>query len=286
MSKIITHPGSAHLDDFLSICLVIEKYGNIDEINRREPTEEEIKDPSIWKLDVGEKNDPNIRCYDHHQGLRYDCTLSLLLKEWKLWKKAKRVHEWLSIVVANDAIGPKEVTKILKVSFTALIRLDSFVERTILDLFKREKVIKKEDMLFSLMKSIGQNFFTYIGGYYTSLKEVEKNAEYKKIKGVQIIKCIDNVEHSSMLVRILNEKKRKKWENQRGGIAIYPNKRVPGTIALRRYEDDKRVDFSRISNYDKVVFAHPKGFFISLEPMPDSELDRYIGDAIKKKEKR
>ena len=54
---------------------------------------------------------------------------------------------------------------------------------------------------------------------------------------------------------------------------------------IRRFDDDERVDFSRISNYDKVVYSHPKGFFISVRQMTEDQLERYIKDAIKKDDK-
>jgi len=115
MVLIITHPGSAHLDDFLSCCLVVNKSGNVKQIKRKEPNEAEIKDPAIWKLDVGEKYDPVIKCFDHHQDAVYDdCTLSLLLKNWGYWRIANEVYNWLKIVVINDTIGPTEVTRQLR----------------------------------------------------------------------------------------------------------------------------------------------------------------------------
>ena len=86
-------------------------------MHRREPSEEEIADPSIWKLDVGDNFDPDKKCYDHHQRIMDDCALSLLLKDWGLWDKAVRVHGWLKIAVANDTKGPKAVTKILNISY-------------------------------------------------------------------------------------------------------------------------------------------------------------------------
>ncbi len=84
-----------------------------------------------------------------------------------------------------------------------------------------------------------------------------------------------------MLLRVLNDKKREIWPDDSGGIVVYPNNRIPGTIALRKYNNDDRVDFLNISQYDKVIFAHPKGFFISVEPMSDNELEKYIDDSIK-----
>ena len=281
MAIIITHPGSAHLDDFLSCCLVMNKSGNIKKIKRSEPNKAEIKDPTIWKLDVGEKFDPEIKCFDHHQDdIDEDCTLSLLLKYWGSWSIANKVHNWLKIVVINDTIGPEEVTKQLEISYKAMGALDSFVERTILDLFKKEKEINKGSFLFSLMEIIGQNFFALIDEYVTVFGEVKGKLVYKTIKGVQSIFCYKGLNHSSTLTRIIRDRMKEKWPDLKGGIAVYPNKRVKDTIAIMRYHNDKRVDFSRISNYDKVVYSHPKGFFISVEQMTEDQLEQYIKDAI------
>lgn len=49
---------------------------------------------------------------------------------------------------------------------------------------------------------------------------------------------------------------------------------------------DKRVDFSRISQCEKVVYCHPKGFFVSVEKMSEEELENYIKDAIIPKKRK
>ena len=284
MALLITHPGSAHLDDFLSCCLVVNKSGNIKKIKRKEPDKAEIKDPAIWKLDVGERYDPEIKCFDHHQdGMNEECTLSLLLKNWGLWSIANEVHKWLNIVIINDTRGPKEVTKELRISFKALGALDSFTERTILDFFKKQNEIEKGSLLFSLMEMVGKNFFALIDEYNTVMAEVNEKIKFKTIKGVQSIFCYEGLNHSSTLLRIIKDKMVEKWPKLKGGIAVYPNKRVKDTIALRRYDDDERVDFSRISHYEKVVYSHPKGFFISVKQMTEDQLERYIKGAIKNK---
>jgi len=281
MALIITHPGSAHLDDFLSCCLVVNKSGNIKKIKRKEPNKAEIKDPAIWKLDVGERHDPEVKCFDHHQdGMNDECTLSLLLKNWGLWSIANEVHKWLNIVVINDTLGPMEVTKQLKISFKAMGELDSFVERTLLEVFKKLNEIKKGSLLFSLMEMVGKNFFALIDEYATVMEEVKEKLKYKTINGVQSIFCYEGLSHSSTLVRIIKDKMKEKWPNVRGGIAVYPNKRVEGTLALKRFDNDERVDFSRISNYEKVVYSHPQGFFISVEQMTEDQLEQYVRDSI------
>ena len=282
MALIITHSGSAHLDDFLSCCLVLNRSGNIKKIKRKEPDNAEIKDPAIWKLDVGERHDPDVKCFDHHQdGMDEECTLSLLLKNWGLWSIANEIHNWLKIVVIKDTLGPKEVTKELEISFKAMGALDSFVERSVLDFFIMQNEIDKGSFLFSLMEMIGQNFFALIDEYTTVMDEVKEKLKYKTINGVQSIFFYENLNPSSTIARIIKDKMQEKWPTLKGGIGVYPNKRVKGTLAIKRYDDDERVDFSRISHYEKVVFSHPKGFFVSVEQMTEDELEQYIKGAIK-----
>ena len=116
--------------------------------------------------------------------------------------------------------------------------------------------------------------------FWGKIEELEGKIEFLRIKNVPVISCYKDVTFSRTLVRILNEKKREVFHDEKGGIAIYPNTRPPGTIALSRYHDDKRIDFTRISHYEKVTFAHPQGFFASVEPLSEYELEQYIKDAI------
>jgi hypothetical protein len=83
-----------------------------------------------------------------------------------------------------------------------------------------------------------------------------------------------------MLMKALKDKKEEKWGF--GGIGIYPNNRPEGSIAAMRFEDDERVDFTRIADYEKVIFAHSNGFLVALEEnISKKELEKYIGDAIR-----
>ena len=197
-----------------------------------------------------------------------------------MWKQANKVHKWLKIVVLQDAQGPQAVTSILKISSSALGALDSFTERTFLDLFGEKDIIKKGEMLFSVMHLLGSHFFHQIDEYYELLDKVNKRTEFKKIQGIQVALCYKDLQPSSILTHLLKKKMRTRWPGLSGGIMVYPNKRKKGTIALKRLNDDPRVDFTRVADYEKVVYAHPKGFFLSVEPMPQEKLELYIQGAI------
>ena len=50
MKAILTHPGSAHKDDFLACCLLVARHGV--PVWRRDPTDEDLADPRIVVVDV------------------------------------------------------------------------------------------------------------------------------------------------------------------------------------------------------------------------------------------
>ena len=276
---IITHGGLAHLDDFLSTCLVIHKYGNIEWIERRDPTPDEIRNRRIWKLDVGGGLDPKRKSFDHHQEDMDDCTLSLLLKEWNMWDKALEVHPWLRVTVIMDTGGYKKLYSRLGITPDTIYNFHSFVQECMLDLFRSKTRITKKDPLFGILDYIGCTFFDYIDDYYNTLSLVRKRGKIRVIGEVPVIQCLDATP-SKTLNRILSMKRKEEWG--RGGIAIFPNDRPVGTVALKRYDGDDRVDFRRLPDDDRnVLFIHRSGFFAVLRSMPDYQIDQYVGYAIK-----
>jgi len=87
ITKIITHGGPAHRDEFLGCCLVLSKFPNVP-IYRRDPTKEELADPTCAVVDVGRDFNPSLHNYDHHQFSRDSapaCALSLVLEHSHLF---------------------------------------------------------------------------------------------------------------------------------------------------------------------------------------------------------
>src|SRR5688572_6524143 len=72
-TKIITHGGvNAHPDEYLAVAFAANKYG-ITDVERRNPTPEELKDPRVMVIDVGGNPDVSdaeaakLNNFDHHQ---------------------------------------------------------------------------------------------------------------------------------------------------------------------------------------------------------------------------
>ena len=77
-STILTHPGSAHKDEFLACCVLLAEHPV--PIERREPLPNDLADPAVAVVDVGHRHEPALNNFDHHQ-LAKDhpptCSLSL-----------------------------------------------------------------------------------------------------------------------------------------------------------------------------------------------------------------
>ena len=176
MTKIITHPGIAHFDDLLSVALILALDKNIEKVERRVPTKEEIEDPEIWKLDIGAGYNPTLKLYDHHQeDLREkECTFSILLKEWGLWEDAIEVYPELKTYLIRDISRTVGVKQYLNASTKAISLLNSHIERVIIHRFERKNVVEKKSFSFSLLKMIGYEFFRGIKTY-KKLKESLNN---------------------------------------------------------------------------------------------------------------
>jgi len=278
LSKIITHPGGAHLDDILSTALVLARYSEIEYIERRDPTEKEINDPLIWILDIGRVYNPKIRAYDHHQKEWEECTISLLLKDWNLWEKAKFTYLWLEFIVIDDAFGPNRISEILGISMDTYLSLESPIENAIIDIFQNISIIQKGDPLFIVLREIGKIILKKIECFESILKQIEKTAEIMEIKGVPVI-FVTDIEPSNTLKNVIMRYKKQKWKF--GGISVTKG-RDKGSITLRRLDDDYRVDFRRIkAPKEKVPFIAADGFMASVLNVERSEIKEFIKQSIK-----
>ena len=126
---ILTHPGGAHKDDLLAVCVCIAKYGA--PVVRRKPTQEELDDPSVVVVDVGGLHNPERMNFDHHHFARDHrpiCALSLVLQHLKLYEDAQKFCDWLEPAEWFDSRGPKKTAEMLGVPRRAVSQLNSPID--------------------------------------------------------------------------------------------------------------------------------------------------------------
>ena len=71
IQTIVTHPGGAHKDDLLAVCLMVARHGA--PVVRRDPTDDDLNDASIAVVDIGANALPGVDATrtDHGPGPRH-----------------------------------------------------------------------------------------------------------------------------------------------------------------------------------------------------------------------
>lgn len=264
MKYIVTHPGSAHKDDFLACCLLVHRYGV--SVFRRDPARADLEDRRVAVVDCGRKDEPERANFDHHQFPRDHepvCALSLVLKHLGLYEDAQQFCDWLEPAEWFDTRGPVATAEWLGVERRIMTQLNSPIDVTMLRRFASETELRPGDPVWEVMRMIGEDMMIFITGMRKRLDYIGEHGEFWDIKRngssfqVLFMPRADPLprEASGGLERYIALRGE---EDSTVGL-IYPDRRGEG-YALSRYEDNRRLDFSLIAREPDVHFAHARGF--------------------------
>lgn len=263
-SGILTHPGSAHKDEFLACCLLVAT--NEVTIVRREPTQRDLDDPAMAVVDVGGEHDPARGNFDHHQFPKDHppiCSLSLVLMDLGLYEDARQYCDWLEVAEWFDTRGPQETAAWLGVERELLAKLNSTVDLTLLRRFAGMSEICPGEAMHEVMKWIGGDLIGYLRSLREKLNEIARSCEIWEIAHpegdfrVLFLPRSANISEdaSAGLARYASGLP----EEQRVVGMVYPDRRGAG-FALSRFNDHLGFDFTRVGDEADVHFAHARGF--------------------------
>ena len=263
-TTLLTHPGSAHKDEFLACCVLLALHPV--PIIRREPTASDLSDPQIAVVDVGHEHDPARNNFDHHQ-LPKDhaptCSLSLVLQHLGIYADARQFCDWLEPAEWFDCRGPISTAKFLGVDRNALPKLNSPIDITLLRRFALADRIEPTAPLWAIMHMIGEDLLDYVRTLRTRLDFIAQHAQvWELVLGgepaqILFLPRTDPLpdEPSMGLERYIEA------QNLAGKIVgtVAPDRRSTG-YGLSRFQDNPRLDFTRIADAPGVHFAHARGF--------------------------
>lgn len=264
LTKIITHPGGAHKDDFLA-CAVLLTQSPVA-IERRDPSADELADHAIAVLDIGHEHAPERNNFDHHQFPRDQvptCALSLVLQHLGLYQDAREFCDWLEVAEWFDCRGPVDTAKWLGVDRDTLGKLNSPIDITLLKCFAAQSVHLPGEPVWELMRQVGQDLVDYITGLRTRLDFVAQHAEVWELEASnEIFKVLymprtDPMpdEASAGLARHVQEIGLEKEVL----ALVYPDSRGNG-YGMRRFNDAPQLDFCQLTEEPDVHFTHARGF--------------------------
>lgn len=261
---IVTHPGGAHKDDLLAVCVLAALHGC--PIVRREPTPEELDDPGVAVVDIGGVHDPARSNFDHHHFPRDHaptCALSLVLDHLGLYQDALQFCDWLETAEWFDSRGPKKTGEWLGVPRRAISQLNSPIDMTALRRFARATRLEPTEPLYAFLRMVGEDLLAHLRIARERLDFVGANVERWTIAcGEDQVEALflprtaaDADEPSGMVGSYIRANQ---LENVIAAI-VYPDRRGDG-FGIGRYEDHPGLDFSRVENQPDVHFAHKSGF--------------------------
>ncbi len=277
---IITHPGGAHKDDFLAASIMIAVHGA--PVLRRDPTEDELNDPHVCVLDIGEKHEPEKSNFDHHQFPRDHvptCALSLVLKDLGLYEDARLFCDWLEVAEWFDTRGPNKTAEWLGVDRSIVGKLNSPIDISMLQRFAQEEKHESGEPIYELMRYIGEDLIDY-------LKNVREKIDFVATRVVRW-------EIAPGLTALFLPRQEDDIPDASGGLAryilvngledeiaamVYPDSRGEG-YGLARFNDHPRIDFTRIESDADVHFTHNSGFLCKTSATQASRLKEILAGA-------
>ena len=253
MYKIVSHPGSAHKDDFLSVSVLLATLKQA-EVFRREPTEEDLNDLDTYVVDVGLELTPERHNFDHHQDRSLPCAFHLVMQHLGHHDAAMQMFAWYPHMSMMDVSGPYRTAEHLGVDSSVLFASSSPIDGYIISTYASLESLNAQNPLYNLMKSLGENMIALIGHKMERLERLKSEAKVIEIKHLKAVASdIDNSPKLALelYLRFLDD------ENI--VMSITPSNRGDGWELLR-LGDNTIVDFRVIENNQKILFVHGSGF--------------------------
>lgn len=285
ITRIVTHPGGAHKDDLLAVCVLVAEHGC--PVERREPTPEELADPLVAVIDVGASDDASLANFDHHQYPREHaptCALSLVLQAMGLYDDAKKLCDWLEPAEWFDSRGPNKTAQWLGVPRRAVSQLNSPIDMTLLRRFAASSHLAPGETLYEFMRYVGEDLLSYLREAQARIRHVSALVERWNVStdsggdlGVVFLPRTEPAveEPSGSLggyVRV---------HGLEAAVAalVYPDRRGGG-YGIARYEDHPQLDFSRVEGEADVHFAHKSGFMCKTSATEPRRLRELVSKAV------
>ncbi len=277
MYKIVTHPGNAHKDDFLSVCILLAKLESAL-IFRREATPEDLADPDTYVVDVGMQLDARLHNFDHHQDRRLPCAFHLVMQHLGYHDAALLVFGWYEQMSLLDVGGLHKTAKELGVDPNVLLSSSSPIDGYILSHFSRYEELTAQTFFYRFMKDFGEEMINLIESKTDRLKLLEKEARIVPVGDYKALysPIADNPKLSIELYL-------KQLADPDIVMTITPSNRGDGWELLR-LGDNSFVDFRAVANNPDVRFVHVNGFIAKTRNLlPLARVTQIASQAIKPK---
>ncbi len=277
MYKIVTHPGNAHKDDFMSVCILLAKLETAT-VYRREATAEDLSDPNTFVVDVGMQLIPDLHNFDHHQDRGLPCAFHLVMQYFGYHEAARLVFGWYEQMSMLDVGGLYKTAKELGVNPNVLQSSSSPIDGYILSHFSRYEELSSQTFFYRFMKDFGEEMIDLIESKTERLERLQQEAQILPVGDYKAIYS-PIAENPKLSVELYL----KQLSDPDIVMAITPSNRGDGWELLR-LEDNRFVDFRAVAKDPEVRFVHVNGFLAKTRSLlPLDEVLKIVSRAVKPK---
>lgn len=278
--RVVVHGGRAHKDEVLTAMMAIPKFG-ITRIDRRDPTEEELEDPSVLVIDVGMRHQPEKNNFDHHQRDRDEipeCALSLFARHLILDGHSAhdilKMTKWYEPLIYRDVMGVKNLAERMGITTETVLGLNDPISNGILQVFESRAEWAEGDSLFMVLRRMGINLLDYLGRFMSRQKALDELCRIVHVEGIPGF----YMESSDI-----------------EGTGLWRERNAPGTafsiawdqrgdgMKLFRFDDDERIDFTALEGKEGVAYVANSGFMATtVKRLNETEAKALVALAIAK----
>lgn len=292
-THIVTHPGTAHIDDLMSVCVALAVWP-INVVERRQPTVDEIEDPEVLVLDIGLLHDPERMCFDHHQyhkTAEAECALSLLAKS--ITWDGVNVHEafsiakWYESMKILDAKGIADLAQHLNINIQSIHATKSPLIGAMLYEFQkhpRREVqptsshpgVIRFDPFLACLQLLGRQILGTAVATFKQVQKLNQKCKIIKVEGVY-----------GYVLESSDCRGSKVWrENQEVDLkfSITHASRSDGWV-ITRY-DSKVVNLKQLHDHEDVEYVRPDGYKLKTKNRNEVQPSELVKLAIKKNANR
>lgn len=267
-TRIVTHNGKAHRDEFLACSMVMYneyRAGRLCFIERRMVSDSDLGCKNTWVIDTGGVWDPENNNFDHHQNdTRVEglCSLDLVMQKIlgeHAYNTFRAVNPWLKLIAVHDTLGAADAAIAAGMDIKAYLATRSPIERVTLNRFAETQVVHVDSPLAICMRETGRMLVT----------EAEEAAE----AGPNLIASAPPpFEHAGLRVWDI----RNAWSGEdtvsmalvnqaasslKVDVVVGKNSRTGATGIYRQAWATEKLDLYRIREAAGVKFAHKNGFY-------------------------
>ena len=275
VSLILTHPGRAHRDDLYACALLLALQPRAA-LERRSPTPQELDDPAVAVVDVGERYEPERLNFDHHQfavGSKPACALTLVLRWAGVEDIARAFWPWLEGLEWLDSRGPTATAEHFTPGTPAregLLRMAAPAEDWMLRQFEAGKL--------DSIRGLGESLLNDLRAVEDRFRVLDEHATWYEVEGVAVLETRNAIPADQR-----PEFGVEAWYRARArtpAIIVAHSPRDRGATNLVRVNDHPRVDFRLLVGHPGVSWIHANGFIASARPADHAELMVMIHRAI------